>query len=432
MYHTVIHDSWGLIVTDSNDEAPVGADDRYVLISADCHGGGELRDYRPYLPTKFHDEFDAWADSYVIEYEDLLGELGGRNWDSDRRMADMEAEGVVAEVIYPNTIPPFYPKSSLTFQPPATNAGDAERRWAGLQAHNRWLADFCSEAPGRRAGIAQILLNDIPSAVDEVRWAKDHGLTGGILLPGVPPNSGLPELYDGDYYEPLWAVCEELEMPVNHHGGSASPPMTEAIESPVIFLLEVTWFSHRALAHLIVSAALEKHPKLQLVFTEQGTAWIPDELMRLDYFFHRMRTAVGSQEHVWGKPVTDRLSLSPSEYFARQCNVGASFIRPAEVPLRHKVGLDKIMWGTDYPHKEASSPYTLEALRAAFAGVPHDETAQMIGGNAARIYGFDLDALGPIAQRIGPRKADVDVPLAVGDVPLLAEKCPALVGFGKR
>ena len=68
-------------------------------------------------------------------------------------------------------------------------------------------------------------------------------------------------------------------MPVNHHGGSASPPMTEAIESPVIFLLEVTWFSHRALAHLIVSGALERHPTLQLVFTEQGTAWIPDELM---------------------------------------------------------------------------------------------------------------------------------------------------------
>ncbi len=238
--------------------------------------------------------------------------------------------------------------------------------------------------PGRRAGIAQILLNDIPAAVAEVRWAKEAGLTGGILLPGVPPNSGLPELYDGAYYEPLWAVCAELGMPVNHHGGSASPPMTQAIESPVIFLLEVTWFSHRALAHLIVSGALERHPDLQLVFTEQGTAWIPDELARLDYFFHRMRTAVGSQEHVWGKPVTDRLSLSPSEYFARQCNVGASFIRPAEVPLRHAVGLDKIMWGTDYPHKEASTPYTSEALRAAFAGVPHDETAMMLGGNAAR------------------------------------------------
>jgi predicted TIM-barrel fold metal-dependent hydrolase len=407
-------------------------DERYVLISADCHGGGALLDYRPYLPARLHDDFDEWSASYEITFDDLKGELGERNWDSARRQRDLEAEGVVAEVIYPNTIPPFYPRSSLTFQPPPQNAGDADKRWAGLQAHNRWLADFCNEYPGRRAGIAQILLDDIPAAVSEVRWARDAGLTGGVLLPGVPPNCGLPELYDGEYYEPLWAVCEELGMPVNHHGGSASPVMTEALESPVIFLLEVTWFSHRALAHLIVSGAFEKHPDLQLVFTEQGTAWIPDELARLDYFFNRMRNSVGSQEHVWGKPVTDRLSLSPSEYFARQCSVGASFIRPAEVPLRHQVGLDKIMWGTDYPHKEASTPYTLEALRAAFAGVPHDETASMLGGNAARVYGFDLEALRPLAQQIGPRIADVDVPLTPGDVPLDAEKCPALAGYGAR
>jgi len=400
--------------------------DRYMLLSSDAHAGAPMADYKHYLPREWHDEFDTWLSGVTNPWTDVTDR---RNFDSDVRVADMDVEGVTGEVIFPNTIPPFYDILAHLSGVPRTQSEFA-RRWAGLQAHNRWLADFCSEVPGRRAGIAQILLGDIPAAVEEVRWAKAAGLTGGILLPGVPPNCGLPELYDGEYYEPLWAVCEELEMPVNHHGGSASPPMTEAIESPVIFLLEVTWFSHRALAHLIVSGALEKHPNLQLVFTEQGTSWVPDELARLDYFFHRMRTAIGSQEHVWGKPVTDRLSLSPSEYFARQCNIGASFIRPAEVPLRHAVGLDKIMWGTDYPHKEASTPYTLEALRAAFAGVPHDETAKMLGTNAARIYGFDLDALAPIAQRIGPRIADVDVPLMRGDVPLIAEKCPALAGYG--
>lgn len=405
-------------------------DDRYILISSDCHAGGEISDYREYLPSKYHDDFDAWAASYVVEYEDLLGDLGERNWNSARRLADMESEGVVAEVIFPNTIPPFYPKASLTFQPPAVDAADAERRWAGLKAHNRWLADFCAEVPGRRAGVAQIQLHDIDAAIAEVRWAKEAGLSGGVLLPGVPPNSGLPELYDGDYYEPLWAVCDELQMPINHHGGSASPPMTDALESPVIFLLEVTWFSHRALSHLIVSGALERHPDMQLVFTESGTQWIPGELMRLDYFFDRMRTAVGSQEHVWGMPVMERLSLQPSEYFARQCSVGASFMRPYEVPLRHEVGIEKIMWGTDYPHKEASSPYTLETLRATFAGVPHDEVAAMLGGNAARVYGFDLEQLRPIADRIGPRVTDVDRPLVKGEVPKEAEKCPALVGFG--
>jgi hypothetical protein len=127
-----------------------------------------------------------------------------------------------------------------------------------------------------------------------------------------------------------------------------------------------------------------------------------------------------------------KLPLSPSEYWARNCHVGASFMRPSEVPLRHVVGDDRIMWGSDYPHKEASHPYTLEALRAAFAGVPHDETAALLGGNAARVYGFDLELLAPLVAQHGPRVADVDVPLRPGDVPFEAEKCPALAGYGAR
>ena len=404
--------------------------DRYLVISADCHGGSDFAGYRPYLERRYLDEFDVWAAAYENPYDDLTGPDGPRNWDSDRRLHDMDSDGIVAEVIFPNSIPPFFPKASLTFQPPALNAGDVERRWAGLRAHNRWLADFCAAVPGRRAGICQVMLHDIDAAVAEVRAAHGAGLTGGVLLPGVPPGSGLAPLFDGEHYDPLFAACAELGMPLNNHGGSASPPMGETPEDPVIFLLEVTWWSHRTLAHLIVSGAMQRHPNLQVVFTEQGTAWVPDELARLDYFFTRMRTAVGSQEHVWGMPVMERLPLQPSEYFARQCHIGASFIRPAEVPLRAVVGVDRIMWGSDYPHKEASFPFTAEALRAAFAGVPHDEAAALLGTNAARLYGFDLAVLRPIADRIGPLISDVDVPLQRGDVPLHAEKCPALVGFG--
>ncbi len=404
--------------------------DRYLVISADCHGGASLVDYKPFLDRAYHDEFDAWASTYVIDFDDLVSENANRNWDSDRRLADLERDGIVAEVIYPNTIPPFFPKASLTALPAARDRADYERRWAGLQAHNRWLAAFCAAAPGRRAGIAQVMLEDIDAAVAEVREAHAAGLTGGILLPGVPPGQAVPQLHVADYYEPLFAVCDELGMPVNHHGGSATPPMGDTDDAKVIFLLETTWFSHRALVHLMVSGVMERHPSLRFVFTEQGTAWIPEELMRLDYFFHRMATAEGSQEYVWGKSVMDKLSMKPSEYWARQCYVGASFIRPAEVPLRHAVGLDRVMWGSDYPHKEGTEPYTIEALRASFAGVPHDETAMLLGGNAARVYGFDRALLDPIAARVGPLVADVDVPLHRGDVPMHAEKCPALFGFG--
>lgn len=409
----------------------VGDEARYLVISADCHGGGNIDDYREFLPSQYLDDFDAWRTTFVNPYDDLEGDLGGRNWDSARRLADMEADGVVAEVIYPNTIPPFYPKGTLTNQTPALNAGDAHLRWIGLQAHNRWLARFCADVPGRRAGIMQVNLYDIPGSVEEVRRGAANGLTGGVLLPGVPPGMGLPQLHDA-YYEPLWAVCEETGMPVNHHGGSANPPMGDAPEDPVMFLLEVTMWSHRALAQLIVSGAMERHPELKFVFTEQGSAWIPAELQRLDYFFTRMRTAVGSQEHIWGEPVMAKLPLQPSEYWARQCFVGASFQRGPEAQMRHEIGLNQIMWGTDYPHREASTPFTVEALRAAYGGMPADEVALMLGGNAARVYGFDSEALRPIADRIGPLVSDVAVPLRPGDVPIEAEKCPALAGFGRR
>ena len=406
-----------------------GGTERYTVISADCHGGGWLTDYRPYLPARYHDDFDAWVSTYEVPYPDMVGPDGSRNWDSDRRVADLEADGIVAEVIYPNTVPPFFPKVSLADQPPAANAGDLERRWAGLQAHNRWLADFCAAAPGRRAGIAQIMLHDIDAAVAEVRWANAAGLTGGLLLPGTPPGSGLVPLYDLEYYDPLWSVCEELGVPVNHHSGSAAPPMGDANVDKVVFLLEVTWWAHRALTHLMVSGALERHPGLQLVFTEQGTAWIPPELARLDYFFGRMGTAVGSQEYEWGEPVVGNMTLKPSEYWARQCRVGSSFIRPEEAALRHVVGVDRIMWGSDYPHKEASFPFSLAALRASFAPVERNEVQAMLAGNAAVTYGFDLDALAPIAARVGPRVDEVATPLEIGDVPEGAERCPAFVGY---
>jgi predicted TIM-barrel fold metal-dependent hydrolase len=404
---------------------------RYLVISADCHGGGNIADYRPYLASRWRDDFDAWAATYEIPYEDMKGPDGDRNWDSDRRRRELEADGIAAEVIFPNTVPPFFPKASLADQPPAANAGDLEARWAGLQAHNRWLADFCNDLPGRRAGIAQIMLHDIDAAVREIRWAKDNGLTGGVLLPGAPPGSGLPPLYDPTYYEPLWATCAELGIPVNHHSGSAVPAMGEGPEDHVILVLEVTWWAHRAFTHLLVSGAFERHPGLRLVLTEQGTAWIPGELMRLDYFFDRFSRAEGSQEMEWGLPVIERLTLKPSEYFARHVSVGSSFIRPDEVKLRHAVGIDKIMWGSDYPHKEGSMPFTVEALRAAFAGVDHDEVQAMLADNAARTYGFDLDALRPIGDQIGPLVAEVDQPLSPQSLPIEAEKCPALVGFGQ-
>ena len=389
----------------------MSTEERYTVISADCHAGADLLDYKPYLDKRYHDEFDAWAATYVNPHKDLLADTADKNWNSERRTAELEADGIVAEVVFPNTIPPFFPSGSLTATAPT--AEDFERRWAGLRAHNRWLADFCAAAPGRRAGVFQILLNDVDAAVKEIRWATEAGLKGGLTLPGTPPGSGLPELYSQSY-DPIWAVCAELGVPVNHHGGSASPPLGDEPAARAVFMVETTWFAHRALWHLVFGGAFRRHPELKLVLTEQGSGWIPGVLDMLDYYHGRLvaaATNATTAESRFGAGLAARMGKPPSEVWRDNCFVGASFMRPHEVPLRDRIGVDKIMWGSDYPHDEGTYPYSREGLRIAYAGVPRDEVAAMVGGNAARVYGFDLDLLDPVAAKVGPTVAELAQPL---------------------
>jgi hypothetical protein len=153
-----------------------------------------------------------------------------------------------------------------------------------------------------------------------------------------------------------------------------------------------------------------------MALTEQGVAWIPRGLETLDWFYRRMTLPEAAEAKFFGA-VASRLTMTPSEYFRRNFWVGASFLRPIEAPLRHVVGVDHLMWGSDYPHSEGSYPYTTEALRAAFGGCPEVEVRAMVETNAARFYGFDLVALRPIGDRIGPSVAEVEVPLAPSDYP---------------
>ncbi len=76
-----------------------------------------------------------------------------------------------------------------------------------------------------------------------------------------------------------------------------------------------------------------------------------------------------------------------------------------EVEMRHQIGLDSIMWGSDSPHPEGTWPTTRPQMLDAFRGVPEPEIAAMLGGNAARVYGFDTEKLAPLAARIGPEKS---------------------------
>ncbi len=99
--------------------------------------------------------------------------------------------------------------------------------------------------------------------------------------------------------------------------------------------------------------------------------------------------------------------------------------------MRHAVGVDRIMWGSDYPHKESSFPFSREALRLSFAGVDPAEVQAMLGGNAARLFGFDLDALAPVAARVGPTHEEIDRPLPAERDPARGGPMPGLRRGGR-
>ncbi|MCH2171425.1 amidohydrolase [Myxococcota bacterium] len=385
--------------------------ERLLMISSDCHAGAPMERYRDYLDPQFRKPFDEWlvnteqrdarrreffgggiySEESQADYDDEQAvKAGGISgcWDPERRIRELEADGCVGEVIFPggsmDTAPPFHAGLMVDM----FGLGP-EYDLAGSRAYNRWLAEMCQTHPDRSAGVALITLDDIDVAVAEARWAREVGLRGGVL---IPCSTGSLPFYNHPRYEPLWSVCEELALPVHTHGGGGAPPYGDHPGSLGIFLSEASWFAHRPFTFFVWSGVFERHPQLKFVMTEQGATWIPASLKQFD----------GLYEQAMFTHAKQHLSLKPSEYFARQCFVGASFMGTEEAAMRHEIGVDKLMWGSDYPHLEGTWPHTAQALKDAFAGVPGDEVRAMVGRNAAGVYGFDPVRLAPVVDRVGP------------------------------
>jgi predicted TIM-barrel fold metal-dependent hydrolase len=388
----------------------VDGSERYVVISADAHAGGSVDEYKPFLASRWHDEFDEWAvdahDRWVVAQS---GRDETRNWDSARRDRDNDASGVCAELLFPNTMPPFYPRGQLSASPPVT-FNDYERRFAGLQAHNRWTVDFCAKSPGRRQGLVQIMLNNIDDTLDEIRWGKEAGL-GGILLPVVPPAHPTVEGLWSRRYDPIWALADELDMVVNQHIGAGLPLDTPFDSELAANSFEGKFYVRRSLWQLIYGGVFDRFPRLRYIMTEEGLEWIVSTAADLEMHRDKLSDERVVHGRIFGSAARS-LKLRPTEYLQRNCYICASGeFRYHEISTHHLLGSDHILFGSDYPHDEGTHPYTTEALRAVLAGVPVEACRRILGLNAAELYGFDLDVLRPIADRIGPTVEEIQKPL---------------------
>ena len=400
---------------------------RQILFSTDGHAGADVLGYKPYLESRYHEQFDAWAAGYHDAWADDLDQ--GRdanhrvgvasaaapvNWDAAERLALLDEQKIAAEVLFPNTSPPFYPSGAVTAPGPRT-ADEFELRFAGVRAHNRWLADFCSEAPQRWAGFAQVFLDPafVDEVVAEVRWAKEAGLKGVLL-----PNDHVLRMANLYYpaYDPVWAACAELELPVHRH---ASFP-TESVDlggpaSALVGMTEMQFYSVRSLGHMILSGVFERHPTLRFVLTEITSAsQVPGYLAGLDMMLQVTNLGEHSPMHEHIVEAVDALKLKPSEYFARNC-----FIAGPTHDLRaaHDAGIANLMWGADVPHSEGTHPFTIEAIRVMLGDLPADELDLLLASRALDLYGFDRAEVQAVADRIGPTVEELQTPLAVEDYP---------------
>ena len=385
----------------------------YLLITSDTHAGGNHAQYREYLDPEYRERFDEWRGGYKNPSQEHYGTRKLRNWDYDVRTADQNSQGVVGEVVFPNTVPPFFRKSIVTAQPP--KPAEYELTLAGIRAHNRWLKDFCAEDPERRAGIGLILPNDLDEAIKDIEFIAESGLRGGVLLPLIPPDcTWLKPLYD-PAWERVFAAIQDHDLVMNQHSGQGSPDYGTGPVAEAVWITEVAYYCQAGFRHLIMSGVFEKFPRLKYIITESGCAWVEPLLKQMDRIHMGFKAgAIGEMTYEGMEWV---LKDMPSEYAARNCYYGASFPSAADLAGIEAVGEDHVLWGNDYPHFEGTFPYNLESLRLTFGDMPEARRRKVLGLNAAKLYNFDVEKLAPLAQQFGPTAEEIETPLPREEIP---------------
>ena len=419
--------------------------EKVIIVSADSHAGVPKELWTKYLDPKFHDLLPSLTKDNEIYPQaiELLGAKGGvsthpehkyahtEGWhglyDPVLRLADMDREGVAAELVYLGDS-----RLGDMFHNGTNRVYPLEAWEAGAKAWNRWAYDAFGFATDRFLITAAIgPCTDLDVTMEELRWVKEHGFTA-TYLPGYLRHPDLPELYD-DYWEPFWAACEELGLAVVVHAGYGTSQgqvfpelekiynaaaeqagstdrealMANADAVPVESLMFFNDFlnhnvdSRRPYWEMAFGGVFDRYPNLKLILTEIRLDWIPATLEHLDQLWEANKDKLPAKR-------------KPSEYYHSNTLSGASFMHKAEVGMRDEIGLETIAFGRDFPHPEATWPHTRFWLRDMLEGVPEQDCRDILGENAIRFLGLDRDRLVEIAKRIGPSIEEIN---GGGEVP---------------
>jgi predicted TIM-barrel fold metal-dependent hydrolase len=374
-----------------------------MLLDADSHVSEPLNLWQERLPAKYRDiaprmmtEYEgkpgAWwyieqdrpphnvilgfgANKSLEELQGLLKSFsyagahrGG--WDPAQRVKDMDQDGVAGDVLY----------TTLGFR--MFWIKDAGFQRACFQVYNAWLGEFCSVSPKRLKGLGLISLYDPKQAAEDLADCAKKGLTGAIIWASPPEE--LP--FHSEVYDPFWAAAQELGMPLSLHefaglkwvdwdSNAKKRTIAAAINSHEV---------EQTFATMIFSGVLERFPRLSVVSAELNCGWLAYYLRRMDERFE----ARGARVH--GHAFPTRLTMKPSEYFRRQ--LYATFIDDAfGVAHRHDIGVENILWSSDFPHSATFWPHSREKIAQDFQGVGEEDKRKILSENTAKLYGFEVD-----------------------------------------
>ncbi len=320
------------------------------------------RGFRPQVcncPALMGEPFPHWP----VRWE----EVPRMAYDPAERLKALDIDRIDAEVLFPN--------------PPGGNYyqfGDPDYELATLQTYNDILADW-TKVSDRYLPLVSIPYLQPPELIaKEVERAVENGHCG-INLQGKMPK-GLPHIADPHWY-PLWDVCEQLGIPIHFHGSAGigvgdtakvwdrysvrqahSATTSTSATTPALIVPQ-----------LIFTGVTERYPGLKIVFAEAGIGGLNYLISTCDHEWETRR--------LW----TEGLKTRPSEIIQRQMYANFWFEEEG-IKLRHEIGIDNIMWESDFPHVAAYYPDSWGSIDRVLKGVPADERRKLLYENALRVY----------------------------------------------
>ena len=316
------------------------------------------------LPTQVGAEVESYESIPFIRSFDE-GFAGQR--DPAARLADMDRDGIDADVVVHPGYPILLPKNR-------------ETRWGMMVAFNSWLAEFCGHAPDRLIGIGEIPLWDLDRAKTEARRLAELGLKG-VLMPAIPGYEGAwsspaDHPYTSDYYKPLWPVLEELGLVlVVHADAAAATRGLENYDEPGINMIINKTLPSEMIASLIVGHVFRDQPGLKLLCVETGVGWMAHLVSWMD---------VLTREH---PALFPGLTEKPSETFRK--HVFGSFLWDTiGIANKDVIGIENIMWCSDYPHTYGPFPNSIKAIEESLGELSDEDRHKVLAGNAMRVFGL--------------------------------------------